>query len=245
MVPGLNPQLPGRATVRAFDNKELPAASFYSQAVCCGPLVFLAGHIPVETTKPGKPVVRGFDDIPEAGRFLATGRSHPDSRQGADHRPDVVLLRQDPRDLAARASMPDMVHVNIFLQDVRDFGTFHRVHRHFFPEGGPALVVTGFNEVGHRSIQIEIEPTALEPGSAFASRSVGWPIKAPFAGPAAVKTGNLVLLRRDARPQTGWYAGAERAGPGGSGRPSRGRRPRALRDNTRPWRRNAGRPGRC
>jgi enamine deaminase RidA (YjgF/YER057c/UK114 family) len=192
IVPGLNPDLPARATVRAFDNKDLPAASFYSQAVRCGPLVFLAGHIPVETTKPGKPVIRGFDDIPEEGRFLATGRSHPDSRQGPIAAQAWYCYNNIRETLAAQGiTMGDMVHVNVFLQDIRDFGTFHRVHRHFFPERGPALVVTGFNEVGHRSMSIEIEPTALEPGSALASRWVGWPVKAPFAGPAAIRTGPL------------------------------------------------------
>jgi 2-iminobutanoate/2-iminopropanoate deaminase len=192
VVPGQNPLLPERSTVRAFDAKELPAASFYSQAVRCGPLVFLAGHIPVETTKAGKPVIRGFDDIPEEGRFLATGRSHPDSRQGPIAAQAWYCYNNIRATLAAQGlGMADMVHVNVFLQDLRDFGTFHRVHRHFFPDPGPALVVTGFNEVGHRSMSIEIEPTALEPGSALATRSIDWPVPAPFAGPAAVKTGPL------------------------------------------------------
>jgi enamine deaminase RidA (YjgF/YER057c/UK114 family) len=192
VVPGQNPQLPERATVRAFDAKELPAASFYSQAVRCGPLVFLAGHIPVETTKPGKPVIRGFDDIPEDGRFLATGRSHPDSRQGPIAAQAWYCYNNIRETLAAQGlSMADMVHVNVFLQDLRDFGTFHRVHRHFFPDPGPALVVTGFNEVGHRQMSIEIEPTALEPGSALATHTIAWPLPAPFVGPAAIKTGPL------------------------------------------------------
>jgi enamine deaminase RidA (YjgF/YER057c/UK114 family) len=192
VVPGQNTQLPERATVRAFDAKELPAASFYSQAVRCGPLVFLAGHIPVETTKPGKPVIRGFDDIPEAGRFLATGRSHPDSRQGPIAAQAWYCYNNIRETLAAQGlGMADMVHVNVFLQDLRDFGTFHRVHRHFFPDPGPALVVTGFNEVGHRQMSIEIEPTALEPGSQLTTRTIAWPVPAPFAGPAAIRTGPL------------------------------------------------------
>jgi enamine deaminase RidA (YjgF/YER057c/UK114 family) len=192
VVPGANPQLPGRSTVRTFDNKEFPAASFYSQAVRCGPLVFLAGHIPIETNKPGKPVIRGFDDIAEEGRFLATGRSHPDSRQGPIAAQAWFCYENIRTTLAAQGlAMRDMVHVNIFLQDIRDFGTFHRVHRHFFPDGGPALVVTGFNEVGHKGTLIEIEPTAVEPNSDLQRRSIPWPVKAPFAGPAAVKTGPL------------------------------------------------------
>lgn len=192
VVPGANPSLPERATVRTFDNQDLPAASFYSQAVRCGPLVFLAGHIPIDTLKPGKPPIRSFDDVPEAGRFLATGRSHPDSRQGPIAAQTWFCYDNIRQTLAAQnLTMRDVVHVNIFLQDIRDFGTFHRVHRHFFPEGGPAIVVTGFDEVGHKGTLIEIEPTALEPGSALDARAVDWPVPAPFAGPAAVKTGPL------------------------------------------------------
>jgi hypothetical protein len=46
------------------------------KAVRCGPLVALAGHIPIATNKGGKPVINGFDDVAEEGRFLATGPSH-------------------------------------------------------------------------------------------------------------------------------------------------------------------------
>ena len=79
----------------------------------------------------------------------------------------------------------------MYLQDLRDFTTFHRIHRHFFPDNGPALVVTGFNEVGHRGTLIEIEPTATQLLPGLVVNSVAWPIAAPFAGPAAVRTGPL------------------------------------------------------
>jgi enamine deaminase RidA (YjgF/YER057c/UK114 family) len=195
VIPGVDPQLPERATVRTFDNKEIPSASFYSQAVRCGPLVFLAGHIPIETEKPGKPVIRGFDDISNDGRFLETGRSHPDSRQGPIAAQSWYCYDRIRENLALQGlEMRDLLHVSVFLQDVRDFGTFHRVHRHFFPDGGPALVVTGFDEVGHKGTLIEIEPTAVERATTFSVSAIDWPIPAPFAGPAAVKTGPLWFL---------------------------------------------------
>ena len=67
---------PDRATIRTFDNKDFPSAGFYSQAVRCGPLVFLAGHIPIETSKPGNPVILGFARYPR-GRPFSGHRSQP------------------------------------------------------------------------------------------------------------------------------------------------------------------------
>lgn len=195
VVPGLNERYPQRDTVRTFDNKELPSASYYSQAVRCGPLVFLAGHIPIQTDKPGKPVVRTYDDVPEEGQVLMTGRSHPDSRHGPIATQTWYTYDRIRANLEAQGlSMSDMIQVTIFLQDIRDFGAFHKVHRHFFPEGGPAMTVTGFNEVGHRGTLIEIEPTALDPEHKIAAKTITWPIAAPFAGPAAVIGGDVVFF---------------------------------------------------
>jgi enamine deaminase RidA (YjgF/YER057c/UK114 family) len=80
------------------------------------------------------------------------------------------------------------------LRDVRDFGTFHRVHRQFFPEAAPALVVAGFDEVGHRGTMIEIEPTAIDPKANVAQAGVPWPMPAPFSGPAAVRLGPFTMM---------------------------------------------------
>jgi enamine deaminase RidA (YjgF/YER057c/UK114 family) len=195
VVPGENPLFPERATTRTFDNREFPSAGFYSQAVRCGPLVFLAGHIPIETRKAGAPVIAGFADIPEEGRFLATGRSHPDSRQGPIAAQTWFVYERIRENLAAQGlSMRDIRHVAVMLQDIRDFGTFHRVHAHFFPNDPPALVVSGFNEVGHRGTLIEIEPTAADPAANLPIAEFSWPCDRPFAGPAAVKVGPLYLF---------------------------------------------------
>ena len=195
VVPGENPLLPGRATLRAFDNKTLPSASYYSQAVGCGPLVFFAGHLPIKTNEPGKPLVQGFDDVPEAGRFLAAGRSHPDSREGPIAAQSWYVYDQIRENLATQGlGMSDIVQVSVFLQDIRDCGTFHRVHSHFFPDAAPALTVSGFNEVGHRGTRIEIELTAAKPIAGFVTRPVGWPIPPPFAGPAVAQAGPLAFF---------------------------------------------------
>ncbi len=196
VVPGENPLFPERSTTRTFDNKDFPSAGFYSQAVRCGPLVFLAGHIPIETRKPGNPVILGFADIPEEGRFLATGRSHPDSRQGPIAAQTWFTYERIKDNLAAQGlSMRDIKHVAVMLQDIRDFGTFHRVHSHFFPDNPPALVIIcGFNEVGHRGTLIEIEPLAVDPRANLPVKEFAWPCRAPFAGPAATKIGPFTFF---------------------------------------------------
>lgn len=186
VAPADNPAFGDRIVLSAVDNRNLPAASHYSQAVQTGDFVFTAGHIAIKTSEPGKPLVNSFDDIPEEGRFLATGRSHPDSRDGPIAAQTWYIYNELGKLLAAGGlTLADTVLSTVYLSDIRDFAVFHRVHRHFFPKGGPALCVTGLDEVGHRGCRIEIELTAVSPKSKMASRSVDWSIPAPFAAPAA------------------------------------------------------------
>ncbi len=195
VVPGEHPLFSERSTVRAYDNQTLPSASYYSQSVACGPLVFLAGHIPIKTSEPGKPVVRGFEDVPVEGRFLATGRSHPDSREGPMAAQAWYVYSQILENLTAQGlALSDVLHMSVFLQDLRDYGTFHRVHKHFYPDTSPALSVTGFNEVGHRGTLLEIELTAARRAVGFDVHPVAWPVRQPFAGPAAMRAGPLCFF---------------------------------------------------
>jgi enamine deaminase RidA (YjgF/YER057c/UK114 family) len=195
VAPGESPALPGRAVVSAVDNRNLPAASHYSQAVRSGDLVFTAGHIAIKTAEPGKPLVNSFDDVPQEGRFLATGRSHPDSRDGPIAAQAWYIYNELNKLLGAGGlGLADVVLATVFLSDLRDFATFHRVHRHFFPQDPPALCVSGFNEVGHRGCRIEIELTALGRGSPLKRSATAWSQPAPFAAPAAVAAGPVVFF---------------------------------------------------
>ena len=186
--------LGARRILTPAEDAKNPSASIYSQMSASGPLVFLAGHIPIRTALPGKPVVAGFDDVPEEGRFLETGRSHPDARDGPVAAQTWFVYNEIRRALTSNdMAMSDIVHVRVYLADLRDFGTFHRVHLHFFGRCAPALTVVGFNEVGHKGCRIEIEPTALCPGT-FNRSDLGWQCAAPFAGPAVVRAGPLLLF---------------------------------------------------
>jgi enamine deaminase RidA (YjgF/YER057c/UK114 family) len=137
----------------------------------------------------------GYDDVPVQGRFLQRGRSHPDSRDGPIASQAWYVLDEISKVLeGVGSSLADIVLLTVFLQDVRDFSTFHRVYRHFFPERGPALSVMNFNEVGHRGTLIEVEPTALLAHDSVKRRQVDWPGAAPFAAPAAVAAGPITFF---------------------------------------------------
>ena len=195
VAPGVNPLFGPRAVVAAVDQSQQPSASHYSQAVRSGPLVFTAGHIAIKTTEPGKPVVQGFDDVPPEGRTLATGRSHPDSRDGPIAAQSWHVYHQ-LRELLARAQLTfdDVILSTVYLADLKDFPVFHRVHREAFGDYEPALAVSGFDEVGHRGCRIEIELTVLDPTHDLGKRSIAWRGAAPFAAPAAVQAGPFVFF---------------------------------------------------
>ena len=185
----------GRATLAAPDHRDLPSASHYAQAVQSGPLVFTAGFIAIATAAPGQPLINGFADVPLAGRALATGRSHPDSRDGPIAAQSWFILNEIRRVLSGQAvALTDIVHVSVYLADLRDTPVFHRVYREFFPDAGATLCVTGFDEVGHRGCRVEIEVTALRPESGLERRRVEWPASPPFAAPCAVQAGPIVYF---------------------------------------------------
>lgn len=190
---GESPNRPEREVMSAVHDPRLPSASHYSQAVASGELLFTAGHIPIKTTEPGKPLVQSFDDVPEEGRFLATGRSHPDSRDGPIAAQTWFVYEELRKLLAANgATFNDVLLSTVYLADVRDFPVFHRIHRHFFPNDDVALAVSAFDEVGHRGCKIEIELTAAV-GKGHERRQVAWSIPAPFGAPAAVSYGSFVF----------------------------------------------------
>ncbi len=192
VCPDVKSDFTARTVVAAVDYQTLPSASHYSQAVKSGPFLFTAGHIAIKTNEPGKPLVNSFDDIPPEGRFLATGRSHPDSRDGPIAAQTWYIIRELQRTLEDKGfSLRDVVLATVYLADLRDFATFHRVHEHFFKDNPPALCVSGFDEVGHRGCRIEIELTARL--SAAKPEPVAWANAAPFHAPAAMRAGALLF----------------------------------------------------
>lgn len=206
LVPGSGAGFEGRRVLAAPGL--LPSASFYSQGVGAGPYFFLAGHIPIKTAEPGKPVVMGYEDVPPEGRFLQRGRSHPDSREGPIASQAWFAYAEIQRLLEAQgATTRDVIAETVYLQDMRDFPTFHRVHERFFPEDPPALTVTEFAEVGHRGTRIEIEVTALDPASGIRRDVLSGPKQWPqmMAASPAVKAGPILFLSG----LLGWNPGDE------------------------------------
>jgi 2-iminobutanoate/2-iminopropanoate deaminase len=170
---------------------EQPPGSHYSQAVLAGPFVFVAGQIALDHTRPGSPVVRGYDDVAEEGRFLRVGRSHPDFRDGPIAAQTWFTYEKFRHVLeAAGSGLEDLVHVTVFLQDMKDYATFHRIHERCLGRALPALTVVEAREVGHKGTLVEIEATALRPSPGVAHRAIA---------PASMGTGAAGAHRAPAR----------------------------------------------
>ena len=175
--------------------KSHTTAAFFSHVVGAGPYLFLAGQIPIDTASPGAPLIRNYDDVPEAGRFLKVGRSHEDTRDGpiaAQTWFTYDLIRQHLE--AAGSSMDQVLNLIVYLQDIRDFPTFHRVHERFFGTAAPALTVIEVGEVGHKGTLIEIEPTAViatGPQRTY-HNPAGWQAPAVMSG--IVEAGGLAFM---------------------------------------------------
>jgi enamine deaminase RidA (YjgF/YER057c/UK114 family) len=91
--------------------------------------------------------------------------------------------------------MDHVLNVLVYLQDMRDFPVFHRVHERFFGARPPALTVVEAAEVGHKGTLIEIEPTAVKASSAPAIHAYnpsGW--RAPALMSACVAAYGLAFF---------------------------------------------------
>lgn len=190
------PAVGGYARTVLPGSSKFAAAAHFSHVIGAGPYLFIAGQIPVDTSKPGAPLIRNYEDIPEEGRFLKVGRSHEDTRNGpiaAQTWFTYDLVRQHLEGVGS--SLGDVLNLTVYLQDMRDFPTFHRVHERFFPENPPALTVVEVGEVGHKGTLIEIEPTAILPGKGI-KRTLrappGW--QAPAQMSALAEAGGLAFL---------------------------------------------------
>jgi enamine deaminase RidA (YjgF/YER057c/UK114 family) len=172
------------------------APATFSHVISAGPYLFVAGQIPIDTSKQGAPLIRGYEDIPEEGRFLRVGRSHEDARNGPIAAQTWFTYDLIRRHLEAAGSTLDQIlNLVVYLQDIRDFPTFHRVHERFFGPEAPALTVTQSAEVGHKGTLIEIEPTAVIPGRDALRRVLQPPCyRAPAHMSAAVRGGDLAFF---------------------------------------------------
>ncbi|MCC7487092.1 MAG: RidA family protein [Burkholderiales bacterium] len=172
------------------------APATFSHVIGAGHYLFVAGQIPIDTAQPGAPLIRNYEDIPEAGRFLRVGRSHEDTRNGPIAAQTWFTYDVIRRHLEAiGSSLASILNLVVYLQDIRDFPTFHRVHERFFGSDPPALTVIEANEVGHKGTLIEIEPTAILPGRSAKRRIFNprdW--HAPAHMSALVEAGGLAFL---------------------------------------------------
>ncbi len=174
--------------VRTGDDR--PAVERHNAVTQYGQYAFMAALTPVKQ-QPGFPTVLSFDDVPEAGRRFATGRSHTDSRDGPIAAQTWYVYDKVRSHLERiGGGLRDVVHCLVCLRDLRDLAMFHRVHHDLFGTEGPALTIIGTSEVGHRESRIYVEPTIYLGESA----STAWSGRPPLSAPLSRSAGRLVFV---------------------------------------------------
>ena len=167
-----------------------PAVKHHPAVAQYGLYAFMAALTPVKQ-QPGFPTVLSFDDVPDAGRRFATGRSHTDSRDGPIAAQTWYVYDKVRSYLEQMGgSLRDVVHCLVCLRDLGDLAMFHRVHRDLFGTQGPALTIIGTSQVGHRESRIYVEPTIYFGESV----STEWPGRPPLSAPPSRSAGRLVFV---------------------------------------------------
>ena len=148
----------------------------------------------IDTSKPGA-VIRNYDDIlrKAASCVWDAATRTRNGRSAAQTWFTYDLIRQHLG--AAGSSLGAIVNLVVYLQDMRDFPTFHRVHERFFVASPPALTVIEVGEVGHKGTLIEIEPTAIVPNRGVERKVFGVAgARAPAQMSQVVEAGGLAFL---------------------------------------------------
>ena len=109
----------------------------YSQGVIAGGLLFVSGQIPIDPAT---------DKLVEGDIKVQT---------------EQVLKNIQAILEAAGTSMANVVKVNVYLQDVAEFGAMNEVYARFFPENPPAR--TTVQAMPPVDIRVEIDCVAYRP----------------------------------------------------------------------------------
>jgi len=98
--------------------------------------LFISGQIPID---------------PETGK-LVKGEITEQARQAIENL--VAVLE------AAGATVDDVVKVNVYLEDINDFGEFNKVYEEYFGRSKPARAVVQVARLP-KDVKIEIEAIAM------------------------------------------------------------------------------------
>ena len=124
----------------------------------------------VETsTPPNTPVPIGpYSHIAKVGQFITIGGTAGfDPATGQLAGPDVasqtrqILSSFDVMLKSARSSLGHVIHVNVFLKDMRDFDAMNRAYIEMMGEHRPARTVIGVNELPKPGILLTMNLTAV------------------------------------------------------------------------------------
>ena len=128
----------GKRSVIYSENAQQPIGPYNQGILVENPnkTLFISGQIPID---------------PETGK-LVKGEITEQARQAIENL--VAVLE------AAGATVDDVVKVNVYLEDMNDFGEFNKVYEEYFGRSKPARAVVQVARLP-KDVKIEIEAIAM------------------------------------------------------------------------------------
>jgi enamine deaminase RidA (YjgF/YER057c/UK114 family) len=144
-----------------------PAAPLARYAACkrMGDFVFLSGIIAVDPAR--QMVVQGYGDIPEEAQVLLgrTGEMSVDVKEGPMLAQSWYVLDRIRATIEiAGGQMSDVFKLVQYFRDLRDYPSYNRVRKLFFPTDPPVSTVVQVTAMlPDERVLVEVEATAYLP----------------------------------------------------------------------------------
>lgn len=177
----------------------IAAPAHYSMALRAGQLVWPAGQTAYDPKT--RETIYQVENLPEEGRFLATGNKHLDRREGPALA-QTWSVYDNLRTILTEAgsSLNDILKETIWVRHPYHFPNVERVRRHFFPDPdrAPAVTMLQTADLGRtKDTLLEIDVVALAPGAGPWRKDViveAGGLSSGLHAPIAVKAGPLLFV---------------------------------------------------
>ena len=173
----------------------------FSQAVRSGQFMYLSGQVGMNP-KTGLPIM-GIQDLPPTQRKFFSGKLSLFERTHlAPAAAQTYWIMENMHTLLKeqRASLDDLVKVNVYLQDMENYEGVESVFRRIFPRTPPACTVLEVPKIGaHKDLRVTIDGIAVIPSKNSGTIKKEVIRLGDVPEPAghfsqAVKCGNLIFI---------------------------------------------------
>ncbi len=155
------PDVPECPKKESFDSERLSPKTGYNAGITkAGQLLFTSGIMPVDP-KTGR-TISGPEDISKLGKGVTPGSMVLEALEGniSSQAWYVHYVLQEALK-AHGSSMRDVLKVNLYLNDMKDFPLVARIAKEFFGDSPPAITPIQAASLPHRGVLLQMDAIAL------------------------------------------------------------------------------------